>query len=319
MPPESFALWIPLMIDTKLNSVSRLIAALILAVAAEHVATAATFTYINGEGFESPAYTTTFLPAGPGTYAGQVVGQSALIGGDTTTAPWKIDFQTSFGAAGPRVAGTATIQDTVPGPDGFGQSLEVVRGENSDEFYGVLYETTPIAPYVCVEWDMMIPDQLLITDGINSFGPLFGSQAFDDQGVIGTLGGLYADAATREVVYQVGDGLAISSFLVDYDVWYKFQMVLDFSTDTYSVFVNGVLIDSGIDFVDPGLDEFSDSPIFSGAGFSDPVSAAATGTAFFDNYNVFETDMNKAIPEPSTIIILVGISLTSFAYRRKFT
>jgi hypothetical protein len=274
-------------------------------------ANAATFTYINGEGFEAPSYSTTFMPAMG--YAGQIEGQFGLVNDDFSTSQWRTIGSTSAGAVGPRVPGTATIQSAVPGPGGSLQSLEVVRGANSEDFWGIEFETTPVEPFVCIEWDIMVPSGQSFDPG--ALGPLFGIQAFDDQGAIGTLGGAYVDAATREILLQDGADLLISSTLIDYDQWHSFQMLLDYSTDTYSLFVDGAELFSGVSFVDPGLDEFSTADIFAGAGFFDALSLAATGVAYFDNYRVFETDIAK-VPEPATLV-LAGLCGMVLALRRR--
>ena len=85
---------------------------------------------------------------------------------------------------------------------------------------------------------------------------------------------------------------------VPFQTWHNFELLLDYATDTYSIFYDGALQLSGIGFSE-GLgevDTFSDAPIATVAAAGDAISQAAIGSAFFDNYVI------TSIPEPSAVL-----------------
>ena len=96
--------------------------------------------------------------------------------------------------------------------------------------------------------------------------------------------------------------------------WHNFELLLDYASDTYSIFYDGALQLSGIGFSE-GLGEvntFSDAPITTVGAAGDVISQAAIGSAFFDNYVI------TAIPEPTPVIVwslLTSIAVGSYWVR----
>jgi hypothetical protein len=76
---------------------------------------------------------------------------------------------------------------------------------------------------------------------------------------------------------------------VPFDQWNHFRLVLDFITDSYKGFVNGVQVVS-TGFVDDtplqDLHTFSDADIMTVAVDADTISQGLTSTAFYDNFMV---------------------------------
>ncbi len=271
-------------------------------------AVAGPFTIVDGEGFEAPEYSTSFLTTG------QLEGQFASTSGGLGSAQW---VQSPVSGTGTAVVQTAVVASGA-------QAVQVDRAANSDDRWAVPVTGFP-APserFVCIEWDMYVEQTVTPT----GFGPLFGIEAYDDATAsrlrIGTLG---VDAATGDVlVTSKAAGLIETGTLVNFDEWNSFRMILDFQTDIYYAYLNGVQIFStGFEEVDfNGLfgeaDEFTDADITAIAASGDPISQALTGTAYFDNYFVFETDDINKIPEPASVALLamlLGVSLATV--RRK--
>jgi hypothetical protein len=154
-------------------------------------------------------------------------------------------------------------------------------------------------------------------NGITTFGPFFGVEAYDDDGnPVGLMGSLGVDATTGEVLYQApvtGEYTATGS-LVAFGTWNKFQMMLDYSVHQYSIYLNNAPLGT-FAYVDQNkysLDQFSDADIATVAAAGDPVSLGLTGVAYFDNFLVREGVCATPVPEPSTLV-LAGMSL-SFAW-----
>lgn len=195
------------------------------------------------------------------------------------------------------------------------QAVEVTRASGSDDRWAVPITGAPAQPLVCIEWDMRVEASTSTPGG--SFGPLFGIEAYDDDATsllrIGTLG---VDAATGDVLYtSMAAGLVETGTVVSFGEWNSYRMVLDFSSDTYYGFLNDDLLFS-TDFESLGIDQFTDADIAAIAAGGDPGSQMAVGTAYFDNYLVFETDDFSKIPEPSTLV-LAGLGVAALAYRRR--
>lgn len=246
-------------------------------------ASAASFTLIDGEGFEAPDYSTTFV----GT--GQLEGQFASTLGGFGSTQW---VQSPLAGTS-----TAVVQSTVVASGS--QAVQVDRAANSDDRWAVPITGAPAEPLVCIEWDMYVEQS-----STTGFGPFFGIEAYDDDATsllrVGMLG---VDAATGDVlVSNLADGLIETGVVVGFDAWNSFRMVLDYTTDTYYSYVNNSLI-YVTGFESLGADQFTDADIAAIAASGDPDSQAATGTAYFDNYFVIETDDFSKIPEPSSLVI----------------
>jgi hypothetical protein len=262
-------------------------------------ASAATFTVIDGEGFEAPDYTTTFN----GT--GQLEGQFASTDGGFGSTQWK---QSPAGGTG-----TATVQTAVVASGS--QAVRVDRASGSDDRWAVPVTGYPAERYVCIDWDMFVEETVS-----TAFGPFFGIEAYDDDATsllrIGMLG---VDASTGEVLY--GDAVDAlqptpGGETVAFGQWNNFHIQIDFLTQTYSGYVNGAMVvNTAFEF--PGAAQFTDADIAALAASGDAISQSLTGTAYFDNYFVVESSTPcYPIPEPST---LAGglVALVMLAVRRR--
>jgi hypothetical protein len=272
----------------------------VFSIATAGITHAVNFTLIDGEGFEAPAYSTAFLGSG------QLEGQFASTLEGLDSVQWA---RSPVGGTG-----QAVMQSTVVASGS--QAVEVHRSAYSDDRWAVPITGAPAQPLVCIEWDMRVESSTSTPNG--SFGPLFGVEAYDDDGTsllrIGTLG---VDAATGDVLYtDMATGLVESGTTVDFGVWYSYRMVLDFSTDTYFGFLNNTLLFS-TDFESPGIDQFTDADIAAIAAGGDAGSQGAIGTAYFDNYLVFETDDFSKVPEPSSVAVTT-VAIIIVASRRCF-
>jgi hypothetical protein len=265
---------------------------------------------VNANGFELP-FSTTFL--GTGQLAGQVnpPGEGQVLPpGQWLRSP----------AAG---GSTAFVQATVI--EGGIQAVRVERAADNDARWAVPvnalgypdypnpFPPEPAQPCICISWDMRVEE----AQGQQDFGPFFGVEAYDDAGgSVGLLGSLGVDASTGEVLYQAtGTGvLTPTGAVAAFGEWDHYQIKLDYSTDEYSIFRNFAMLGT-FDFVDPGLDQFSDADIAALAAAGDHLSQAATGTAYFDNFLVREGAC--PIPEPSTLAMIALGSVTFAASRRR--
>lgn len=260
-------------------------------------ATAAKFTLIDGEGFESPEYSTTFL----GT--GQLEGQFAATNDGLDSTEW-----VQSPASG---TSTAVVQTAVVAAGD--QAVEVNRASGSDDRWAVPIADAPTMPLVCIQWDMLVE----AATGSQPFGPFFGIEAYDAATTtLLRVGSLGVDATTGDVlVTDLPSGIVETGVTVTLGDWNRFRMVLDYSTDTYYSFVNELLVFE-TPFESVGADQFTDADIAALAAGGDPESLAATGTAYFDNYSVFETDDFSIIPEPTSVIGL-AIGLTTVGICRR--
>ena len=256
---------------------------------------AASFTIVDGEGFESPDYTTTFN----GT--GQLDGQFASVNGGFGSIQW----------AKANGAGTTAVVSTLEAADG-AQSVRVDKGDGPDAFWGIQQSGFPDPgfDYVCIEWDMLVEFSDGPTGGAGEepFGPYFGVSAFDNETDKYRLGFLGVDSQTGDVLYsQTGNGFFTETGAsVSFGDWHKFQLILDHSTNTYSATVNGTIVLNGEAFVDGLADAFTDANISAISAADIPYYVGLPGTAYFDNFNVFETDIVKPVPEPATFLLLIS-------------
>lgn len=222
----------------------------------------ATADIVNANGFENPPFVV-------GALEGQNGWRNSVIGSNASTAT----IQTAVKLAG-------------------NQALQVDRAANSDERWGLPVSGYPTGRYVRIEWDMRVAKA---TD-LPLFGPFFGVEAYDDNGVFGLLGSLGVDASTGDVLYQTQDTgvLTETGATVGVNQWNNFRIQLDFFSNAYTVFLNGSPLAS-TGFVDRGasgtdLDELSDASIAAIAASIDAQSQALAGRAYFDNFSVYDVD-----------------------------
>lgn len=259
---------------------------------------AASFTIVDGEGFEAPAYSDTFLTTG------QLEGQFAETDGGFGSTQWK---QTVGGLS------SAVVQTAVVSTGS--QAVRVDRVANSDDRWAVPVSGYPAERFVCIEWDMRVEQS---GAGANEFGPFFGVEAFDDDGAeVGLFGSLGVDSANGDVLFQsAGTGFfAETGAQATFGEWSSYRLILDFDTDSYSYYKDGSLLGTE-GFVDNGLglEQFTDANIAALAA-AGGTSLGLTGTAYFDNFVVFETDVK--IPEPASLsLLLAGLSLVATRRRR---
>jgi hypothetical protein len=228
-------------------------------------------TILDSAGFESPLYSTS-------TGGGALQNQQG----------WK---KVSIGSG----LGTATVQNTVV--QSGSQAIRVNRAANSDDRWAVpnLWNlvgqpSVPTVRFALVEWDMRVTQSSTVSP---PYGPFFGVDMYDDKGAFGVLAGFGVDASTGDVLYQVQDtgALAETGVTATFDQWHHFQVLLDFGMRNYrTYFDNNLLAWTG--FVDRGssgtaLNELTDADIAAIGAAGDAPSQAATGTAYFDNFAVF--------------------------------
>ncbi|TWU25781.1 hypothetical protein [Bythopirellula polymerisocia] len=264
---------------------------------------------IDGEGFEPPAYS-----------LGTLEGQAAKLPND---APFP-GFQAWDASIG--TTSTAVVQSTVVNSGT--QAVKFDRAANEAPGggrFGVPVTAWPDnARYICIEWDMWVDDAM----GPNgSFGPFFGAEAYDDAGVgstKGRMGSLGVDATTGDVLYTAaGTGFYTeTTSTVSFGAWNHFRIDLDFQLHEYSTFLNGSpLLMGGVgDYSEPFeegsmLDDFSDAPIAGLAAAGDPDSQGLVGTAYFDNYKVFQVDVK--VPEPGSLMLVMAALVAMPMSRRR--
>ncbi|MEO0530431.1 MAG: hypothetical protein AAF266_07600 [Planctomycetota bacterium] len=272
---------------------------IVLACAMAQAGTVSSFTLIDGEGFESPDYS-----------LGILEGQFASTFEGFGSAAW---VQSPLGGTS-----TAVVQDSVVASGS--QAVQVDRAASSDDRWAVPITGAPAERFVCIDWDMYVEQST--TTG---FGPFFGIEAYDDDATtILRVGSLGVDAATGEILYTLRDDGVLPGFLVptpggetvNFNEWNSFRMVLDYATDEAYMFLNNDLLLT-TPFEQDGSDQFTDADIAAIAASFDPASVSATGTAYFDNYFVFETnDINK-IPEPATVAFLAVALAAASTQRRR--
>lgn len=240
------------------------------------VATTGAASIVDSGGFENPPYTMIDL-------AGQ-------------------DDWVTVGGGG----GSAAVQGTVAYPDAGSQAVRVDRGANSDDYWFVPINETPTWQ-IAIDWDMWVEE----ADGDQTYGPFFGVQAYDYAGAeFGVLGTFGVDAHTGEILYQRADTEAFditpNNDTVPFDTWQHYQLLLDFSEDQYTIFLNGQPLLTE-DFVSSeighDLNEFTDADIAALAAGAGVDNQAAIGTAYVDNFQV------TVVPEPSSLVLmLAGVS-----------
>lgn len=180
--------------------------------------------------------------------------------------------------------GTGVVENSLAA-DGT-QAVSITR-QGADERWAVRERVAnPTAPVV-IKWDMNVKQTIFAQPG--SFGPYMAVEAYDDLGNPPRLAGSAGvDASTGEVLYQdAGTGYIVSTGqTVAFNTWHHFDMVLNYASHTYSVYLDGSPVASNIGFVDAGVDDFTDAPLAALAAGADPASQNASGQAFFDNYSI---------------------------------
>jgi hypothetical protein len=246
---------------------------------------AASITLLDTGGFEAPAFTTTFDAGGTG-YAGQLEGQPIAPPEDT----WQ--------QSGPD-ASTATVQTAVV--QSGAQAVELAYG-GADTRWGVPLDVSNLG-IVTVSWDMLVRGPA--SNPEVSLGPIFGVEAYaDSTGGTTLLGSVFVDASSGEVLYQAtGTGFLTPATAPNpafLNVWNSFDLVLDYVSQTYSVFVNDVLQAGGIGFVDGAFGTFGSADLAAlDAGFG-----VTPGFGFVDNFSIVAAD----VPELSTGLMWVGLA-----------
>jgi hypothetical protein len=212
-------------------------------------------------GFEQPDY----VPGALQTQAGWL---------------WDGTGQSTVGAS------SAVVQNAIAKTGA--QAVLVTRAPNSDRHWAMPKTGLPTQRFIAVDWDMRVSEAPLTT----GYGPFFGVDSNDrTSGIARVLGTLGVDASTGEVLFQQTQTgfLTPTTSIVAFDQWNHYRFVLDFLTDSYKGFVNGVqVVDSH--FVDDTsfqeLNTFSDADIMAVAAEADAVSQALTSSAVYDNFVV---------------------------------
>jgi hypothetical protein len=170
------------------------------------------------------------------------------------------------------------------------QAVNITR-TGADERWGVQQSVPSPSSPLLVQWDMYAKQTTFPLPG--SFGPYFAVEAYDGLGNAPLLAGSTGiDAATGEVLYQeAGTGyIASTGQTVAFNAWHHFDLVLDYASHKYSVYVDGSLMADAIGFVDHSaahpINDFTDAPIAALAAAGDSQSLNATGQAYFDNYKI---------------------------------
>lgn len=219
-----------------------------------------------------------------------------LEGQDAAQGPWQM--------SGPATGGTAVVQTATVRSGA--QAVRVDR-TGQDVRWSVL-RPEALASQVVIDWAMNV---VQTASPAVQFGPFFGVEAYDALDNAPLLAGAVGvDATTGDVLYQAaGTGiLTETGVMVPFNTWNDFRLVLDYTTDRYSAFLNGTPVVQNVGFVDPGINDFTDADISALAASGDPGSLAAAGTAYFDNYRV--------VPEPASLGV-VGLALAVGMLRRR--
>lgn len=245
-------------------------------------------TIVDAGGFEpSAGYSTTFLSTGQ-------------LEGQPPSNPW---LRTVGGTSSAVVQSTVTASGT--------QAVQVDRHPDSDARWAIPLFGWPSQPIVVIDWQMRVSPTL---GPAGSFGPFFGAEAYDTDGLnggVGLFGSLGVDATTGDVLYQdQGTGyLTETGVTVAPDQWNSYRMILDITLDSYSVFLNGSHL-ATIGFVDGGsLEQLTDADISTFAAAGDPVSQGLAGQGFFDNFLVRQypdlasVPPQQVIPEPASMLL----------------
>jgi hypothetical protein len=184
--------------------------------------------------------------------------------------------------------GTAFVQSSVVKSGT--KAVRVDRAPGDGSYWAVQFSGggLPTGRFMLVDWDMRVTGTGIIN---GTLGPFFGVESYDFQGTVARLGTFGVDATTGELLYLKRDPLgAVFEVLpdetVDFNVWYHYAMLYDFTLGKYSMYLNGIHMLT-TDFADLGANQFTDADITTMAAAEDANSQSVTGTAYFDNFRVF--------------------------------
>jgi hypothetical protein len=91
------------------------------------------------------------------------------------------------------------------------------------------------------------------------------------------------------VFYDTTAGFVSTGAVATFNTWHHFRVVLDYSSENYQAFFDNThLITAPFVDLGQGVNAFTDADIAATVAGNDPISAALTGTAFFDNFVVRE-------------------------------
>jgi len=179
----------------------------------------------NSEGFEPPKFVD-----------GDVVGQ------DPAQGVWiQFSGRNVIPGIATTLTGTATVQTAVT--NGGVQGVRVDRQNGFDVRWAPFHPHDSIQDAVQLDWTMRVD----AAPGAQPFGPFFGVEAYNDNGVGGPvrlIGSAGVDAKTGEVLFQeVGTGnLNTTGVTVSLNAFHAFRMILDFDRQRYMIYVDNTLV-----------------------------------------------------------------------------
>ena len=184
-----------------------------------------------------------------------------------------------------------------------GQAIKVQR-TNGNAYWFPSINVTPTTPnnVVSVSWSMNV----IKNTTAGQFGPFFGIEVYDASGSILADGGV--DASTYDVQYYDASaqnfGLSNTTVTSGY---HNYQMLLDYTSKTYSVLVDGSAAVSNTAF---GVSSttFGDADI---TALTNDAVPNQTGVAYFDNYSI------ASVPEPTLGVATVGFLSLGLLGRRR--
>jgi hypothetical protein len=192
-------------------------------------------------------------------------------------------------------AGSATVQSAIVKSGS--KAVAVQKGANTDQRWAVPVTPVtqyPTARYIAIDWDMQVTPTGAPT---GTFGPFLGVEAYDASVVPRVLGTLGVDATTGDILFQesqaAGANLAETGVKATFNAWNSFRILLDYQQHQYTAIANGTPLVTRT-FVDhtagTPLNHFTDADISALSAAGDALSMAQTGTAYYDNFRVFDLD-----------------------------
>lgn len=160
-----------------------------------------------------------------------------------------------------------------------------------------------ITPYVPAAGEAVTLgfDMLWGTSG-NSRSYLYGLQAYDTElNLIGSVGVSHVLGFYNAVVFDSeGAPIAIPGAVVQPGEWHRFELVLDYDTQTYRASMDGFL-SAPMAFQTADIVDYGESDLFRDAGI---VNSNDTG--YFDNLSV----VASVVPEPASLGMIGGLAVT---------
>ncbi len=139
-------------------------------------------------------------------------------------------------------------------------------------------------------------------------------------GLTGYMGGIDIDPTTNDI-HAITNGFPIigafpKATLFNSTAWHNVSLLFDLATQTYSISLDGVTLDSNVAFCGNNSGPCNNATLSTyGDGFFDAfASAGATDSAYLDNYSV--TLVNPA-PEPASMSLVLGSLLAAAAISRR--